>query len=88
VLRIGEVAIVGLPAEVFCEWGLEIKGSSPAAYTFISELANGWVGYLLNRGGFAEGGYEASPGPWTQTREQGGEMLTKTALEVLQELWS
>jgi hypothetical protein len=88
VLRIGEVAIVGLPAEVFCEWGLEIKGSSPAAYTFISELANGWVGYLLNRGGFAEGGYEASPGPWTQTSEQGGEMLTKTALELLQELWS
>jgi neutral ceramidase len=88
VLRVGELALVGIPAEVFTEWGLMIKRESPAPFTFVSELTNGWVGYLLNPGGFAEGGYEASPGTWTQTSEEGGRILTETALALSRRLWS
>jgi len=85
--RIGDLAIAALPAEVFCEWGLRIKRESAAPHTFVSELTNGWVGYLLNPGGFAEGGYEASPGTWTQTSEEGGRLLTEGVLGLVQQLW-
>lgn len=87
VLRVGDLALVGLPAEVFTEWGLMIKRESPAPFTFVSELTNGWVGYLLNPGGFAEGGYEAAPGTWTQTSEEGGWILTNKAIELTKQLW-
>lgn len=87
VFRIGDLAIAALPAEVFTEWGLEIKRESPAPFTFVSELTNGWVGYLLNRGGFEEGGYEAAPGTWTQTSEEGGEILTETVIDLVRKLW-
>ncbi len=86
-LRLGDLAVAGLPAEVFTEWGLRLKRESVAPHTFVSELTNGWVGYLLNPGGFAEGGYEAAPGTWTQTNEEGGALLTETALDLIRTLW-
>ncbi len=39
-LRIGDAGLVGLPAEIFVKLGLEIKHFSPAAHTFVVELAN------------------------------------------------
>ena len=87
VVRIGDLAIASTPGEMFTEWGLKIKKESPSPHTFIAELANGWVGYLLNPGGFAEGGYEASPGPWTQTNEDGAALLADTAIDLIRRLW-
>jgi neutral ceramidase len=87
VLRIGDLAIASTPGEMFTEWGLKIKKESPSPHTFIAELANGWAGYLLNPGGFTEGGYEASPGPWTQTNEEGAALLADTAISLIGRLW-
>ena len=84
-LRIGDLAIAATPGEMFTEWGLKIKAESVAPHTFVSELTNGWVGYLLNPGGLAEGGYEASPGTWTQTSEEGAALLTEAALALIRE---
>jgi putative heme-binding domain-containing protein len=61
VMRIGDVAIVGVPAEYFTALGLEIKRRSPFKYTYIAELANDWVGYLPTREGHSRGGYQT----WT-----------------------
>jgi neutral ceramidase len=87
VLRIGDMAVAGVPGELFCEWGFRIKNDSPAPYTFVAELANGWVGYLLNEGGFTEGGYETSHGTWTQTGEDGAAMLSNAVARLLHQLW-
>lgn len=87
VLRLGDLAIASNPGEMFTEWGLRIKGRSAAPHTFVSELTNGWVGYLLNEGGFAEGGYEASMGPWTQVGEEAGAILSDAALRLIEGLW-
>ncbi len=46
VIRIGDLGIVAIPAEVFTEIGLEIKRRSPLKPTFTISLANGWNGYL------------------------------------------
>ena len=39
-MRIGDLGLVGLPAEIFVRIGLEIKHFSPAPATFVVELAN------------------------------------------------
>jgi hypothetical protein len=72
---------------MFTEWGLRIKAGSAAPHTFVAELANGWVGYLLSPGGFADGGYEPAFGTWTQTSEEGAARLTETAIELTRRLW-
>jgi hypothetical protein len=58
VIRIGDMAIVGIPCEVFVEIGLEIKKSSPFPITCVVSLANGYNGYLPTPEHHAVGGYE------------------------------
>ena len=57
-LRIGELAIAAVPAEVFAEIGLQLKSRSPYRPTFTIELANGYHGYLPTAAQHAAGGYE------------------------------
>jgi len=57
-LRIGDVGIAAIPAEVFVEIGLEIRYRSPVPRTFTMELANGWFGYLPTVEQHRLGGYE------------------------------
>lgn len=87
VMRIGELAIVGIPGELFVELGLQIKQNSLATYTFISETTNDWIGYIVSPGTYQEGGYEVTPGPWSMTNEAGGQIVVKTAIELIFELW-
>ncbi len=59
VLRAGRFFFAGWPAEVFVEYGLDLKARCPGAY--IISLANGELqGYLVTPEAAQEGGYEAS----------------------------
>jgi hypothetical protein len=58
VIRIGDLVLVGLPGEIFVEFGLAIKAASPATRTAVVSLANDYVGYVPTVQAFAEGGYE------------------------------
>jgi hypothetical protein len=60
ILRLGDVALVGLPGEPFVEGQLEIKTRSPAASTFVAHLTSHYVGYLPTRAAYARGGHEAN----------------------------
>jgi hypothetical protein len=57
-LRIGEVAMVGLPGEVFVEYQRQIKAGSPFAHTLVLAYTNGNIGYVPTAAAFPEGGYE------------------------------
>ena len=59
-MRIGTVALVGIPGEPFTEIGEQIKASTDA-YDMIlpCALTNGYEGYYPTESAFAEGGYEA-----------------------------
>lgn len=57
-LRVGEVGIAAIPAEVFVEMGLEIRRRSPFRQTFTISLANGAYGYLPTVEQHKLGGYE------------------------------
>ena len=61
-MQIGDVALVGMPAEIFVRIGLEIKQWSPAPFTFVVELANARVSsYVATTDQAERGAYGAKP---------------------------
>jgi len=86
-IRLGDVAVVGLPGEVFCELGMDLRRRSPAPHTFLIELANDAIGYLPTREAFDEGGYEPTPGATFYTPDA-GEALIASALRQLERLYA
>jgi neutral ceramidase len=78
-----EVAWVSLPGEIFVELGLAIKKASPFYYTFITELANGSIGYIPNREAYAQGNYEVES---ARCAEGSGELLVQSAIHQLKQV--
>jgi hypothetical protein len=86
VLRIGDVAIVGVPAELFTQLGLDIKNRSPFRYTYVAELANDWIGYIPNLEGHKLGGYQCWTGFHSYAEPGTGERLVDEAVNMLKEV--
>lgn len=86
VMRIGDVAIVGVPAEYFTQLGLDIKNRSPFRHTYIAELANDWIGYLPNFEGHKLGGYQVWTGFHSYAEPGTGERIADEAAAMLREL--
>ncbi|MBI3921324.1 MAG: hypothetical protein HY318_07905 [Armatimonadetes bacterium] len=86
-LRVGDLAFVGLPGEIFVDHGLEIKHWSPAAYTFIAELANDWFGYVPTTDQAERGAYGARPILSRRLCSDAGRRMTEAALVKLWKLW-
>ena len=60
-LRIGDVALAGLPGEPICEVGLATEAAlreAGVAEPITVGLANDYIGYILNAKEYAHGGYE------------------------------
>jgi neutral ceramidase len=85
-IRIGDVAIVGVPAEFFTGLGLEIKRRSPFEHTFVAELSNDWIGYLPDREAHQLGGYQVWTGFHSYAEPGTGERVVDAAVEMLQEM--
>ncbi len=84
ILCIGDLALVAVPSELFVEFGLEIKQQSPFKYTFISELTNGWVGYMPTAKAFSRpGSYETQFSTVTPLAENAGQLLTERVIQLL-----
>jgi hypothetical protein len=60
-LRIGDLAVTGIPNEVFAITGLKLKARSPLGLTMNIELANGAEGYIPPVEQHALGGYATWP---------------------------
>jgi len=96
VLQIGEVAIVGLPGEIFNEFGIYIKENSPYKNTLVVGLANGNYRYFPTEISFSQGaegflpmitGYETTPGT-TRYDKGAGEKLAASAVAQLKALFA
>jgi hypothetical protein len=85
-MRLGEAALVGLPGEMFVEFGLMIKERSPFRHTYVAGYANGHAGYIATRRAFTGGSYEAWHGSARAGRE-GGYLMVDKAVELLEELY-
>jgi len=82
-LRIGDVALVGLPGEIFVEFGLEIKDKTPIKPTFCTSLANDWVGYVPTPKAMEEGSYETQTARSSKLTAEAGPDMVRAALELL-----
>ena len=84
-LRIGDLAVCGIPFETFAETGLDLKHRSPFPQTMVIGLANGRHGYLPTPEQHQLGGYET----WLGTnvvQEDTTVILTRHLLEMLAQL--
>jgi len=86
-MRLGNIAMVGMPWEVFTSIGLEIKRYSPAANTMVVELANTRCGYLPPIEQSHRDGY----GEWTFITRlfvpEAATIAADNAIEMLWEMW-
>jgi hypothetical protein len=80
---IGDVALVGVPGECFTALGQEIKRRSPFRYTYVFELANDYIGYIPDRRGFDQGGYQVWTGLHSFLEPGTGERIVAEAVELL-----
>ncbi|MCK9412605.1 MAG: neutral/alkaline non-lysosomal ceramidase N-terminal domain-containing protein [Prolixibacteraceae bacterium] len=95
VTLIGDIAFVGLPGEIFAEFGMEIKAKSPFKNTIITGLTNDERNYFPTAISFTQGpkgftpmitGYETTPGS-TLYEIGAGEKLTESAINQLNSLY-
>jgi len=78
-----DVALVGLPGEVFVDLGLAIKQASAFPHTLVIELCQDDPGYIPTKKAFAEGSYETVN---SRIASGGGETMIETAVRLLKKL--
>ena len=83
---IGDVAIVGLPGELFTSLGVDLKERSPFQHTYVVSLANDWMGYLPDREAHTLGGYQTWMGLHSYAEEGTGERMVDECIRMLQQL--
>ena len=82
-IRVGPAGIVGLPGEIFAEFGRQIRAASPLQPTLVIEMANGCVGYVPTAEAFLGGGYETELARSSKLTPAAGPLLVNAAVEAL-----
>ncbi|MCC6444764.1 MAG: hypothetical protein IT210_15055 [Armatimonadetes bacterium] len=85
VIRVGDAAICTNPAELYVEHGLAIKKYSPVKVTIISQLADGYVGYVATEEAYRHGGYSTWPARSCKLAEDAGDTIVRRTQELLDE---
>lgn len=81
-IHIGDVSFVGVPAEYFVEYGLQLKLAARPKRAYVVGQANGMIGYVPTREAFRRGGYETTFGPPSRMAPEVGEMILDAAIEL------
>jgi neutral ceramidase len=79
-VTVGNLAIVGIPGELFVELGLALKANPSFTQTFVAGYCNDLIGYIPTRAAFPEGGYEVDT---ARIAAGSGETIVDTALSAL-----
>ena len=80
IVTVGDLAIVGIPGELFVELGLAIKATPHFAQTFVAGYCNDLIGYIPTLAAYAEGGYEVDT---ARIAAGSGETIVDTARSAL-----
>lgn len=95
-IRIGDLAFVGLPGEIFNEFGKYIKEKSPCKNTIVTGLTNDERSYFPTAVSFTQGpkgfkpyvtGYETTPGS-TLYEIGSGEKMAESAVNQLKNIFN
>jgi RimJ/RimL family protein N-acetyltransferase len=83
VIRLGQVALVGIPGEMYARLGLAIRQHSPLRDTYVVGLANDDFGYIPDAEGYDLGGYQAWAHRHCPAARGTGEAMVQQALAML-----
>ena len=89
VLRMGDVALVGVAGEAFVEIGLAVKARSPIPHTIFLGYTNGCLGYIPTAAAYEPGGYEVHRAhavyrlPYTIAPDSTDRIIARASLELL-----
>lgn len=86
-MRVGDIALVGLPGEPFVEGQLAIKIGSPARHTFVAHATTEYVGYLPTREAHRRGGHEVDFSYWAKLCPEALDMVVENCLDMLKTLF-
>ena len=86
-VRIGDLAMVTQPCELYCQFGLDIKRRSPVKNTIVVGLTDGFGGYCPTIYGVLGGGYSGAPIAWTRLEPYAGYKIVETASNLLYKMW-
>lgn len=87
VVRLGDMAIVTNPFELYLDFGMQLTARSRAVQTFVVQLAGGGFGYLPTQRSVEGGAYGAIPES-TAIGPEGGRELVEATLELIESLWA
>lgn len=88
-MRIGDLGVIALPAEIFVRLGLEAKHYSPAERTFVIELANARSStYVPTTDQADRGAYGAKPVLSRWLCADAGSRMIDATLNMLHEMWA
>ena len=84
-IAFGELGFYGVPGELFCWYGLQLKAQSRFRYPFVLGLANGRIGYIADRVFPTKDSFN-TPLNFAQRRfgdiDDAGERLVRAALDM------
>jgi hypothetical protein len=83
VVLVGDIALVGAPAELFTQLGLDIKSQPPFRHTSVVGLANDWIGCLPDQAAHKLAGYQVWAGYHSYAELVSGERLVDQAVTML-----
>ena len=87
-IQVGPAVFISNPAELFVEFGLDLKKRSNFKLTFPVELANGCVGYVPTEEAFGRhgGGYETRLTSYSNLEITAGRQFVEAALELVRRM--
>ncbi len=88
VIRLNEVAVAAVPAELFVENGLMIKEKAFPRHAIVVSYANGAVGYVPHRQAFLRGGYETTFAGWSRLAPSAGEIIIDSVVDLVKNIWA
>ncbi len=88
VVRVGDAAICLNPAELYCIFGRAMKDRSPAKVTLVSELGDGYVGYVSTPHAIRHGGYSALAASHTRLAPDAGWRIVEATEELMSKAWA
>lgn len=86
-VRLGDIALLFHPAELYTVYGLEIQRDSPFRQTLVVGYADGYVGYIPDAKAYARSEYAAAKVPrilnYPPFEPTVGRVMTSAAVELL-----
>lgn len=82
-LRLGNIVFVGVPVELFNDYGFLIKEESKFPHTIIAAYTNGVLGYIYTPESYEDGDYEAWSSPFDINA---GVFLTESVMGLMEKL--